>query len=225
MNDYLIETGIDAIDVDGIGTRDLIDFLKIIAAYRGVLKELEKRFSVIEAIRYMIENPDIVSQPMNELYETMKKFLEDLGYNILNSSVNDEEAHLFIQTNDGLEELLISDVLFTSPLFEEALYIHQKIVERGLDVFADQDPVDILDQVEKNAKKGAYIQRYKGLGEMNPEQLWETTMNPENRRLLKVTIEDAESASDTFSLFMGDEVEPRRQYIQEHAKDVKHLDV
>ncbi len=67
--------------------------------------------------------------------------------------------------------------------------------------------------------------RYKGLGEMNPEQLWETTMNPENRRLLRVNIEDAQIASDTFSLFMGDEVEPRKRYIQEHAKDVKHLDV
>ena len=79
--------------------------------------------------------------------------------------------------------------------------------------------------IEKFAKKGAYIQRYKGLGEMNPEQLWETTMNPEDRRLLRVTIDDSESASDTFVLFMGDEVEPRREYIERHAKDVKHLDV
>jgi len=60
---------------------------------------------------------------------------------------------------------------------------------------------------------------------MNPEQLWETTMNPENRRLLQVKIDDFEVASDTFTLFMGDEVEPRRKYIQDHAKDVKHLDV
>ncbi len=60
---------------------------------------------------------------------------------------------------------------------------------------------------------------------MNPEQLWETTMTPENRRLLRVKIEDAEAASDTFTLFMGDEVEPRRNYIESHAKDVEHLDV
>ncbi|HEQ3585542.1 hypothetical protein, partial [Campylobacter coli] len=60
---------------------------------------------------------------------------------------------------------------------------------------------------------------------MNPEQLWETTMDPSVRRLLKITIEDAQSANDTFNLFMGDEVEPRRDYIQTHAKDVKHLDV
>ena len=60
---------------------------------------------------------------------------------------------------------------------------------------------------------------------MNPEQLWETTMTPENRRLIRVSIENDLTASDVFSLFMGDEVEPRREYIQAHAKDVKHLDV
>jgi DNA gyrase subunit B len=60
---------------------------------------------------------------------------------------------------------------------------------------------------------------------MNPEQLWETTMAPENRVLLRVNIEDAESASDAFNLFMGDDVEPRRNYIETHAKDVKHLDI
>ena len=60
---------------------------------------------------------------------------------------------------------------------------------------------------------------------MNPEQLWETTMTPENRRLIRVEIADETEASDVFALFMGDEVEPRREYIQAHAKDVKHLDV
>ena len=60
---------------------------------------------------------------------------------------------------------------------------------------------------------------------MNPEQLWETTMNPENRRLLRVGLENFENADGTFELFMGDEVEPRRAYIEKHAKDVKHLDI
>ena len=223
LNEFLIETGIEGVEFEGIGNADLIDFLKIVAAYRSVLKELEKRFSVISAVRYMIENPDIVSKSYGEIYEILKNYLEAQGHNILNSYVSEDEARIYVQTESGLEELLVNENLFTNPLYEEALYISQKIKERGIELKGDV--IDVLDEIEKNAKKGAYIQRYKGLGEMNPEQLWETTMNPENRRLLKININDVVSASDTFNLFMGDEVEPRRNYIQEHAKDVKHLDV
>jgi len=72
---------------------------------------------------------------------------------------------------------------------------------------------------------GVEIQRYKGLGEMNPEQLWETTMNPKTRRLMQVTLEDAALADEVFSILMGDKVEPRKEFIMKYAKEVKNLDV
>jgi len=225
LNDFLIENGIGVLESETMGTKDLTELFKLVAYYKMTLKELEKRFALPEVVRYMIENPDIISTDNQTLAITLEKYISELGYNILNKTVNEERIHYFVQTNDGLEELIIDDNLFTNPHYNEAIYMHQKIKDRITDEFKDKDILELLNMIEANAKKGAYIQRYKGLGEMNPEQLWETTMNPEDRRLLRVVIDDEEKASDTFVLFMGDEVEPRRAYIETHAKDVKHLDV
>ncbi len=84
---------------------------------------------------------------------------------------------------------------------------------------------ECLDYVRESAKKGLSIQRYKGLGEMNPHQLWKTTMDPETRTLLKVTLEDAVEADEMFTVLMGDQVDPRRQFIEDHALEVKNLDI
>ncbi len=224
MNRFLIENGIEAINFEGMGKKDLTELFVTVSAYRSILNDLEKRFHVLEVIQYLIENPDVIALKSQELYENLKEYIENLGFNILNHTISGDEVHLYVQNFDGLEEIKINDDFFSNPLFTEAVHLNSKIQKRELDV-SNKELLKMLEDVEKTAKKGAYIQRYKGLGEMNPEQLWDTTMDPTNRRLLKVTIEDAISASDTFSLFMGDEVEPRRNYIQNHAKDVKNLDV
>ncbi len=225
LNDFLIENGISAIESETMGYNDLVDLFKLVGYYKMTLKEIEKRFALPEVIRYMIENPDVVGGTTKQLAKIIEAYIKDQGYNILSKNISEEKIHLFVQTKDGLEELIVDDVLFTNPHYNEAVYINQKISEHITDEFKDKDLLELFAEVEASAKKGAYIQRYKGLGEMNPEQLWETTMTPENRRLLQVTIDDVEVASDTFTLFMGDEVEPRRNYIETHAKDVKHLDV
>ncbi|PHM17706.1 MAG: DNA topoisomerase (ATP-hydrolyzing) subunit B [Sulfuricurvum sp. PD_MW2] len=223
MNAFLIENGIGALEVESIGANDLVSFFKMVDHYRSTLDALERRYALVDLIRYFIENPDIVGLPIHEMYTKVEAFLSAKNNNILSKSVNDEQMHIFVQTESGLEELIINDELFTSPHFAEANYIYQKIQEWNLPL--EGDLLELLTKITDFAKKGSYIQRYKGLGEMNPEQLWETTMTPENRVLLRIAVDDAEAASEAFNLFMGDDVEPRRNYIETHAKDVKHLDI
>ena len=225
MNAFLIGNGVESLEVENVGHNDLVSYFKMVDHYAGSLSALDRRYALVKLIRHFVENPDLIGLATMDLFAKVEEFLTSINNNILTKSINEEtnEIHIFVQTEGGMEELLINDDLFNAPHFTEANFVYKKIQEWNLD-FCD-DIVAELENIKEYARKGAYIQRYKGLGEMNPEQLWETTMTKENRVLLQVNIEDAEVASDAFTLFMGDEVEPRRNYIETHAKDVKHLDV
>ena len=226
LSDFLINNGVEASTTtyEGVSNNDLIAFLKLVSAYRSMLNELQNRYALIDIIKYLVENNNLLELDNDKLFEEIQTVLIKLEFNLISNKVTEDNIDLYVQTKDGLEEITIDDNLLKSQFFLEAVSIYHKILNYG-NFAQDKDIVKFLNNIENNAKKGAYIQRYKGLGEMNPEQLWETTMCPDNRTLLKVKIEDAEEADNTFNLFMGDEVEPRRNYIEAHAKDVKNLDV
>jgi DNA gyrase subunit B len=121
------------------------------------------------------------------------------------------EYKLLLQAYKQVEDICLTDSAFISKDDGEATEVKSR--------------QELLEFFINRAKKGQYIQRYKGLGEMNPEQLWETTMDPDKRVLLQVKVEDTLEAEQIFSVLMGDQVEPRREFIETNALNVSNLDV
>ncbi|MEK7104012.1 MAG: toprim domain-containing protein, partial [Patescibacteria group bacterium] len=127
--------------------------------------------------------------------------------------------------NDGEKEEIISDILKEKGKLKESKKKAVEIIEIDEPTPTPEATAGEAEATEEEKISGVFVQRYKGLGEMNPEELWETTMNPANRVLLQVKVEDAKEADRMFDILMGQEVAPRKKFIQTHAKSVKNLDI
>jgi len=217
LNTFLINYGIED------DQKNDLEVFKKISHYKTALKSLGSIFSLEPLIKFIIENLEVENFFVKENVDRIIKFIDDKSFNILSKEISETKIELFIQTSNGIEDILIDDYFLYHPYFKRAKNIFNEI---KLTIKKDdsENLIQELDDIIERAKKGSYIQRYKGLGEMNPEQLWETTMDPKNRVMLQVMIDEDGNADDMFTLFMGDEVAPRKEYIQRHARDIEQVD-
>jgi DNA gyrase subunit B len=214
-------------------------------AVRQLITRLGRKYDpqVMDQLIYMpivsedlLTNKEQLIQWVNELEGLLnaeRKATDSYGIELRDEG--EQQAIAIIRKVHGIH----SEQLLPLEFFEGADY--RKISELGLELDGlimegasiargdKQQQIksfgEALDWIMEEAKRGQHIQRYKGLGEMNPEQLWETTMDPDVRRLLQVTIEDAVAADEIFTTLMGDQVEPRREFIERNALDVENLDI
>lgn len=221
---------------------EFFEFLQNMTDYYNCMNQLHKRdydtSLLVTLIKDGVSSKRFVEEKSN--LEGLSQKLKGQGYTPQQIEF-DEERNIYemdILDNAGQTKLLRvgRDILSTND-YQKMRQAYEKIKDLNQAPFsisskaAEAKTVTTLDDLDTlyefimaEAKKGINIQRYKGLGEMNADQLWETTMNPEKRIMLKVDIEDAEKADEIFTLLMGEEVEPRRNFIQKHALEVSSLD-
>ena len=202
------------------------------------------RFSnleVLEAVGYanafdlkIFEDPTLLEEKAKKIVERLNDLREDLDAHWSYEIEYTTELKL-IKTHKGVKtEFVLNQKILSKPEAIEAnkhqeevynISYENMVFEKKEDKYTIKTPIELINIINQVGQKGISIQRFKGLGEMNAEQLWETTLNPENRTLLRVTIEDAAIADETFATLMGNVVEPRRDFIQENALKVVNLDV
>lgn len=222
----------------------------LIRTFNGVVKLIERmsRRYPLPLLNRLVYTPRLTQEEC-ENEETVRAWTEALVADLnehetgasqynpaldFNEELNIHQPKLVVRTHGVQHEYVLSADLLNSKEYGRIADLSESLnglIEEG--AYAQRgerkQPVETLDEaiawLIKDSRRGVYLQRYKGLGEMNPEQLWETTMDPDSRRMMQVTINDAVSADELFTTLMGDHVEPRRNFIEENALRVANLDV
>ncbi len=217
--------------------KNLIPYLKRLIRFERLLEWHLKRRRDTDILKFLLSAkvPDNLFVDENSL----KKLLDDLSEKFRNIKIGsidfDEEHHSYsaMVRREG-KKVEISSEFIKSPEFKELMRNYSiieemgdppyKVIHQGIESEL-ANTFEVLDFVMKMSKKGMNIQRYKGLGEMNPYQLWETTMEPGIRTVLQVSIDDVVKSDEIFTILMGDKVEPRKEFITKHALEARNIDI
>ncbi|CAL4041946.1 DNA topoisomerase (ATP-hydrolyzing) subunit B [Buchnera aphidicola] len=221
---------------------------KLITEYNNVqqtILSIREQYPLV-ILKELIYQPALFSLKKKEIVQLwVNKLIYDLNKKEKNNYIYTAEVkpnknnELFIpiikiENNTSIKTCKLENIFFQSVEYRKIYKIHEIIsqlikqqayIKKGDTQYPIDNLEKILEKLIKQAQKNISIQRYKGLGEMNPEQLWNTTMNPDTRRMLQVNIKDAQSANKLFSTLMGDTVEPRRHFIEKYALQVENIDI
>ncbi len=244
-----VESSIVKIDGKEISNEEATTLINKYTTYNSNMESYDIHFDTA-LLKYILEETDLDSSLLRDktklelLIEKMNAHFAAIETETLKQyrfGIEEDSHHgcsqiaITVQTTARSKRFKLNDFFIGSPEFADlrnGLDGIKKFKNAKFTVFKEKQGEkefinihDFTDFIIQDGKQGAYIQRYKGLGEMNPEQLWETTMNPDNRTLLQVKIEDSIEADQVFTLLMGDQVEPRRQFVEENALNVRNLDV
>jgi DNA gyrase subunit B len=241
MSRFLLKKATEnlTIEVEGgqaLKGRDLTSFLEKLIELNTVFQKVDRHFRDSRVVDLLLslgaDSRSFLGD--KQKVESLAQKIDALGYASEISIDEEHSVQKLLYRQGSQSPRLVGYQQLSSPEYQRLVTLHKAIGEIDQPPFhvktdststTLKDRQELIDHILELGKKDLQIQRYKGLGEMNPVQLWETTMDPEKRTLLQVQIKDAVQTGEIFTILMGDAVEPRRQFIEENALEVKNLDI